>query len=125
MFKCAILGCGGRARAHAKAYESITRGKVAAICDMAEEQLHEFGDAFDIDQRYTDIDQMLDGKVFRHKKGGVYTRLARVRARDGDMTLYASHADGSFWLRPTSMFEDGRFEPADQVRLATAELDLV
>ena len=60
MFKSAILGCRGRARAHAKAYESITRGKIVAICDMNEEALHEFGDAFDIGQRYTDIDQMLE-----------------------------------------------------------------
>ena len=60
MFKSAILGCRGRARAHAKAYESITRGKNVAICDMNEEALHEFGDAFDIGQRYTDIDQMLE-----------------------------------------------------------------
>lgn len=60
MFKCAILGCRGRARAHAKAYESITRGKVAAICDLNEEALNEFGDTFGIDQRYTDIDQMLE-----------------------------------------------------------------
>ncbi len=60
MFKCAILGCRGRARAHAKAYESIARGKAVAICDMNEEALNEFGDEFDINQRYTDIDQMLE-----------------------------------------------------------------
>ena len=42
MFKSAILGCRGRARAHVKAYESITRGKNVAICDMNEEALHEF-----------------------------------------------------------------------------------
>ncbi len=60
MFKSAILGCRGRARAHAKAYESIERGTAAAICDMNEEALQEFGDSFGIDQRYTDIDQMLE-----------------------------------------------------------------
>ena len=60
MLKSAILGCRGRARAHAKAYESIARSRAAAICDLNEEALHEFGDAFAIDQRYTDIDEMLE-----------------------------------------------------------------
>ncbi|MEC7867265.1 MAG: gfo/Idh/MocA family oxidoreductase, partial [Candidatus Poribacteria bacterium] len=60
MFKSAILGCRGRARAHAKAYQGITVGKLASICDMSEERLHEFGDMFDIDQRYTDIHEMLE-----------------------------------------------------------------
>ncbi|MCZ6635207.1 MAG: Gfo/Idh/MocA family oxidoreductase [bacterium] len=60
MLKSAILGCRGRARAHAKAYEDITRSKLAAICDMNEERLNEFGGMFDIGQRYTDIDRMLE-----------------------------------------------------------------
>jgi predicted dehydrogenase len=60
MLKCAILGCRGRARAHAKAYEDITRGKLVAICDMNEERLNEFGGMFDVGQRYTDIDEMLE-----------------------------------------------------------------
>jgi len=60
MFKCAILGCRGRARAHAKAYEDITRGTLAAICDMNEEALNEFGDMFGVNQRYTDLNQMLE-----------------------------------------------------------------
>ncbi len=60
MVKSAILGCRGRARAHARAYESTERGRMAAICDMNEEALQEFGDNFGIDQRYTDIHQMLE-----------------------------------------------------------------
>ena len=60
MLKCAILGCRGRARAHAVAYEHITRGSLAAICDMNEELLNEFGDRFSVDQRYTDLDEMLE-----------------------------------------------------------------
>ena len=58
--KCAILGCRGRARAHANAYQDIERGHLAAICDMNAERLNEFGQMFDIDQRYTDIHQMLE-----------------------------------------------------------------
>ena len=60
MLKCAILGCRGRARAHAAVYEKITRGKLAAICDMNEELLNEFGEMYGVDQRYTDLDEMLE-----------------------------------------------------------------
>ena len=60
MYKTAILGCRGRARAHANAYQSVKGGKLAAICDMNEERLNEFGDEFDISSRYTDLDAMLE-----------------------------------------------------------------
>jgi predicted dehydrogenase len=60
MFKSAILGCRGRARAHAKAYEDITRSKLAAICDMNEQYLNEFGDLFGVERRYTSIEEMLE-----------------------------------------------------------------
>ena len=60
MFKSAILGCRGRARAHAKAYQNIPVATLASICDMNEERLHEFGDMFEIGQRYTDIHEMLE-----------------------------------------------------------------
>lgn len=60
MYKCAFLGCGGRARGHAQAYEHVRRGQLAAICDFNEERLHAFGGEFSIDARYTDIHEMLD-----------------------------------------------------------------
>ena len=59
MYKTAMLGCGGRARGHADAYRFVKRGKLAAICDMDEERLNNFGDAFGISSRYTDLDEML------------------------------------------------------------------
>ncbi len=59
MYKTAMLGCGGRARQHAAAYRFVKRGKLAAICDMNEERLHNFGDDFGISSRYTDLDEML------------------------------------------------------------------
>lgn len=62
--------------------------------------------------------------VWRHRKGGVYTSLGSVNALEGGMILYASHADGKFWLRPRAMFEDGRFVPAQESPLSPAELDL-
>ena len=60
MYKSAMLGCGGRARAHADAYRFVNGGKLAAICDMNTELLHAFGDDFGISARYTDLDEMLE-----------------------------------------------------------------
>ena len=60
MYKTAMLGCGGRARAHADAYRFVKGGKLAAICDMNEELLNKFGEDFDISSRYTDLDEMLE-----------------------------------------------------------------
>ena len=60
MYKTAMLGCGGRARAHADAYRFVKGGKLAAICDMNTELLSKFGDDFGISSRYTDLDEMLE-----------------------------------------------------------------
>jgi predicted dehydrogenase len=60
MYRSAFLGCGGRARGHAHAYGSITRGQIVAICDLNEERLKSFGNEFGVEQRYTDIHEMLD-----------------------------------------------------------------
>lgn len=60
MYKCAFLGCGGRARGHAHAYEYVKRGELVALCDMNEQLLNAFGDDFGIEKRYTDIHEMLD-----------------------------------------------------------------
>ncbi len=60
MYKSAILGCGGRAKGHASAYRFVKGGKLAAICDMNEERLNNFGDRFEISSRYTDLDEMLE-----------------------------------------------------------------
>ncbi len=60
MYKTAMLGCGGRARAHADAYRFVKNGKLTAICDMNTELLNKFGDDFGISSRYTDLDEMLE-----------------------------------------------------------------
>lgn len=57
--KCAILGCGPRSKGHAGAYEHITRGTVVACCDLNEERLNAYAEAFGIPNRYTDLDEML------------------------------------------------------------------
>jgi predicted dehydrogenase len=60
MFKCAFLGCGPRAKGHARAYKHVKRGTLTAICDMNEQRLNEFGDEFGVKTRYTDLHEMLD-----------------------------------------------------------------
>jgi predicted dehydrogenase len=59
MYKCAFLGCGPRAKAHARAYQDVKRGTIAAICDLDEERLNAFGDEFG-GTRYTDVHDMLE-----------------------------------------------------------------
>ena len=58
-YRCAFLGCGGRAVGHAEAYEFVTRGERVALCDLNEERLRTFGDRFGVEKRYTDLDTML------------------------------------------------------------------
>ena len=60
MYKSAFLGCGGRARGHAQAYQHVEGGQIVAICDMNEELLNSFGDDFGVEKRYTDLHQMLE-----------------------------------------------------------------
>lgn len=56
----AFLGCGPRAREHARAYKLVTKGTLSAICDLDEARLQAFGDEFGIDRRYTGFAQMLE-----------------------------------------------------------------
>jgi len=60
MHKSAFLGCGPRARAHARAYPMVEKGKPVAACDLDEARLGEFAEEFGIAHRYTDIHEMLD-----------------------------------------------------------------
>ncbi|MBI2192716.1 MAG: Gfo/Idh/MocA family oxidoreductase [Planctomycetes bacterium] len=60
MFRCAFLGCGGRARGHAHAYKHVRRGRLVALCDMNAERLQKFGDDFGISVRYTRFEEMLE-----------------------------------------------------------------
>lgn len=60
MYKTAILGCRGRSRGHARAYEHVAQGQIVAICDLQEDLLNDFGENFGIKNRYTDIHEMLE-----------------------------------------------------------------
>lgn len=62
MYKSCFLGCGGRSREHARAYQYVKNGKLAAICDLDEERLNACGEEFgiEIEKRYVDFHKMLD-----------------------------------------------------------------
>jgi predicted dehydrogenase len=59
-YKCAFLGCGPRAAGHAQAYAHITRGQRVACCDLDEQRLNDFGERFEIANRYRDMHEMLE-----------------------------------------------------------------
>lgn len=60
MFKCAFLGCGPRARGHARAYQHVQRGQIVAICDLNDTRRDQFGEEFGVSTRYSDLHEMLD-----------------------------------------------------------------
>ena len=62
MIRAAILGCGPRGKAHARAYQFIERGSLVAACDRNEERLTAFGEQFGIAARYTDLTAMLEAE---------------------------------------------------------------
>ena len=120
---------GGRLRlVLAAALHSETLETLLVVRDPATGRLSAIapGAARDADE---DLDRgdLLDGvplSTWRHRKGGTYTSLGAVKGLEGDMILYAAHADGLFWLRPRAMFEDGRFEASSEAPLSAAEMDL-
>lgn len=63
------------------------------------------------DASFPDILALCQPATYRHKKGGLYTRLTTICRRDGQLTLYVSNSDKIWWVRPSEMFEDGRFAP--------------
>lgn len=70
------------------------------------------------------LHRLLGRQVFRHRKGGTYTRIGQAVTRSGEMTVYAAHADGLWWVRPRVLFDDGRFQPVTEACLSLDELGL-
>lgn len=83
-YRCAFLGCGGRARGHAKAYALLMRGQMVAACDLIEERLNDFSDTFGIPARYSDLDEML-----RKEKPDVVHMVTQPTIRVSLMTRLA------------------------------------
>ena len=60
MYKCVMLGCGGRASGHADAYRHVKGGELTAVCDMDEERLHPFAEEWGVPNKYTSYEEMLE-----------------------------------------------------------------
>lgn len=58
-YRSAILGCGGRSRAHFQVYPDLANMRMVAACDRDEDRLHEKGREYDIPTLYTDLADML------------------------------------------------------------------
>lgn len=59
MLKIGIIGTGGMAKSHAKAYQSQNGVEIIACCDIVEERAKEFAEQFKIKTWYTDYKKML------------------------------------------------------------------
>ena len=57
-YRCAIIGCGGRARMHALAYQHVQRGKLVACCDHHADKRDAFAHDFGL-TAYSDAEDML------------------------------------------------------------------
>lgn len=61
-YRCVILGCGGRAHAHARAYRLIDRGELVACCDLIAERRDKFAQEFGI-AGYADAKEMIHAEA--------------------------------------------------------------
>jgi predicted dehydrogenase len=57
-YRCAIIGCGGRAHWHAKAYDLVSRGRLVACCDRIADRREAFATEFNI-KPYSDAADMI------------------------------------------------------------------
>ncbi|MAP86358.1 hypothetical protein CMK16_03125 [Candidatus Poribacteria bacterium] len=60
LFRVGIVGTGGIARAHGSACQEAASAELCAICDVSEEALNLYGEAFEVSNRYLDLDEMLE-----------------------------------------------------------------
>jgi predicted dehydrogenase len=62
MVRLGIIGTGGMANTHAKAFQGIKGVTLAACCDIVEEKARDFAKRWGIPRRYTDYREMLGGE---------------------------------------------------------------
>ena len=58
-YRCAIIGCGGRGRMHALAYQHVSRGELVACCDRNGENLERFTQEFQLNG-YNSMREMIE-----------------------------------------------------------------
>jgi len=56
--RAAVLGCGSRGNAHGAAWQQLPDVDLVALCDINEERLRAAGERFNVEQRYTDYEEM-------------------------------------------------------------------
>ena len=59
-YRVAILGCRGRGRAAALAYHDHPRTKIVGLCDLIEGRVDELGQQVDVNERFTNLNEMID-----------------------------------------------------------------
>jgi len=57
--RCALLGCGGRANAHARIYPQLKDMKLVAVCDLVPERRDEYQQKYGVPTAYADYETML------------------------------------------------------------------
>ena len=58
-YRVGIIGTGGIAHCHGRAAREAPEAELASICDVSEESLSRFGEAFGVSSRYTVLERML------------------------------------------------------------------
>ena len=58
-YRCGVVGCGGRSRRHAKAYELVERGELVACCDLVEQKREKYAKEFGL-APYADAAEMIE-----------------------------------------------------------------
>ncbi|MBK36831.1 MAG: hypothetical protein CME26_15050 [Gemmatimonadetes bacterium] len=59
-YRVAILGCRARGIQGGQAYHAHPRTEIVGLCDLVQERLDEMGEMFDVDARFTDLDEMIE-----------------------------------------------------------------
>ena len=90
-FRVGIIGTGENARDHGRACRNVEQAELVAICDISAEALQRFGDEFDVANRYTSPQEMLNQEeldivvvstwgVFHAEVSNAVASTGRVRA---------------------------------------------
>ena len=59
VYRVGIVGTGGIAKAHGRACKELECAELSAICDISEDALHRYAEAFGVKRLYGDLDEML------------------------------------------------------------------
>ena len=91
VYRIGIVGTGGIAKAHGRACQELECAELSAICDISEEALHRYAEAFGVKRLYGDLDEMLTNEeldiaiianwgAFHAETGIQIAKSRRVRA---------------------------------------------